>query len=46
MILLPYIHIVLDLEKQAMLFTPVISSSKEHDEMVERFDSVFKSVYV
>lgn len=45
-ILLPYIHVVLDLEKGAKLFTPVLCSSKEHDEMVERFDCVFNSVYV
>lgn len=44
-ILLPYIHVVLDLEKGAVLFTPVLSSSKD-DEMVERFDCVFNSVYV
>lgn len=45
-ILLPYIHTPLDPEKEAILLTSALSLSKEHDEMVERFEYVFNSVFV
>lgn len=43
-ILLPYIPVVLDPEKGAVLLTSVLSFSKEHEELVERSEYVFNLV--
>jgi len=45
-LLLPDVHVVLDPDKGAIFLPSVLRSSKEHDEMVERFEYVFNSVLV
>lgn len=45
-ILLPYICIVLDSEKGALLLTSALNLAKEHDETVERSEYLFTTVLV